>query len=330
MESSSLPISPPERRLQPTRAVRLLVCDHRGSRLSEKLRLGHSQPAELTLTSRLRESLLALASQDPDVLLLDPLSATGRAELEVIEPERVRLDVPMLVVHAGLSGRDLLSNLKALRAEHFDLIERSAPLDEYWMRIQRLLEERRARREIRELRHRAAHDERTDLLRAGAFQARLGEHFSAAQRHGLPLALVLMDLDSFGQINKLHDHTIGDEVIQRVAEAVRRALRVEDIAGRLGGDEFAVVLPYTKTSDAARVSERLREEIHRLTGSFGDGRALVRVAASLGYETFDGRDLNSVSELRQHAERALRQAKARGGNMAIYYRTLLNSGGPEK
>jgi diguanylate cyclase (GGDEF)-like protein len=135
--------------------------------------------------------------------------------------------------------------------------------------------------------------------------------------------LVLIDLDGFGKVNKIHDHTIGDEVIQRVAEAMRRSLRVEDIAGRLGGDEFAVVLPYTKNTDAARVVERLREEIHRLTGSFGEGRALVRVAASLGYETFDGRDLLSASELRAHAERALREAKSRGGNLAVYYRALL-------
>lgn len=313
----------PERRQNGGRPPRLLLCDHRGSRLAEKLRLGSRHPSEVSHSNRLRDSLLALASQDPDVLILDPLSATGRAELEVIEQERSRLGVPLLLVHSGLAGRELLANLNALGATHFDLIDRSAPLDEYWMRIQRLLEERRARNEIRELRHRAAHDDRTDLLRPAAFQTRLGEHFSAAQRHGLHLALVLIDLDGFGKVNKVHDHTIGDEVIQRVAEAVRRTLRVEDIAGRLGGDEFAVVLPYTKNTDAARVVERLREEINRLTGSFGEGRALVRVAASLGYETFDGRDLQSASELRAHAERALREAKTRGGNLAVYYRALL-------
>jgi diguanylate cyclase (GGDEF)-like protein len=118
-----------------------------------------------------------------------------------------------------------------------------------------------------ELRHRASHDDRTDLLRPQAFQARLVEHFSAAQRHKLELALVLLDMDKFGAVNKRHDHTVGDLLIARVGEVIRRNLRTEDVAGRLGGDEFAVLLPYTGKINAARVVNRLRVEIAKLSGS---------------------------------------------------------------
>ena len=113
--------------------------------------------------------------------------------------------------------------------------------EEVLMRLQRLEREALHMAEVRDLRHRAWHDDRTDLLRGRAFEARLGEHFSAAQRHSFDLGLVLIDLDGFGAINKEYDHTVGDILIEQVGEVIRRTLRAEDVAGRLGGDEFASV-----------------------------------------------------------------------------------------
>jgi GGDEF domain-containing protein len=65
------------------------------------------------------------------------------------------------------------------------------------------------------------------------------------------MALVLVDLDAFGRVNKDFDHTVGDRLIERVGAAIRSALRAEDVAGRLGGDEFGAILPYTGRIDAA-------------------------------------------------------------------------------
>jgi len=76
-----------------------------------------------------------------------------------------------------------------------DLVYRGAPLEEFSLRIEGLLARGRHARETEELRHRALHDDRTDLLRPQAFQQRLTEHFSAAQRHHFEVALVLIDLD---------------------------------------------------------------------------------------------------------------------------------------
>jgi diguanylate cyclase (GGDEF)-like protein len=131
---------------------------------------------------------------------------------------------------------------------------------------------------------------------------------------------VLLDLDKFGSINKRHDHTVGDLLIARVGEVIRRNLRTEDVAGRLGGDEFAVLLPYTGKINAARVVNRLRTEIAKLSGKFEGAREEIPVSTSLGFETFDGSDLESLETLRRNAEMALRAAKRRGGNKGVYYR----------
>jgi diguanylate cyclase (GGDEF)-like protein len=136
------------------------------------------------------------------------------------------------------------------------------------------------------------------------------------------MALVLIDLDRFGSVNKSFDHVVGDRILAKVGEAVRKALRAEDVAGRIGGDEFAVLLPYTKKVDAAHVALRLLQEIRAVSGRFDGAATPIQVTTSLGFETFDGRDLANVELLRSHAELALRAAKSAGGDRGLYYRSL--------
>jgi diguanylate cyclase (GGDEF)-like protein len=254
--------------------------------------------------------------------VLDPLAAGGQVELE--ELERLSGDLGprgLLLVHDADSPPPHAS-LRVLGHEAWDLIRRDAPLEEYAMRIERLHGQRRQLDKWIELRHHAYHDDLTDLLRKRPFEARLLEHFSAAQRHHFELALVLIDLDEFGQVNKVHDHTVGDLVIAFVAEEVRKDLRTEDVAGRLGGDEFGVVLPYTSKVEAAHVARRLRLAVRRASGRVSNREREIEVRASIGFETFDGRDLDTVATLRRHAEVALRAAKRAGGDRAVYYRLL--------
>ena len=301
----------------------LLLCDHRGDRpdvFRERLALaGH----RVLVTRNLRESLAALEREQPAVVVVRPLSATGDAELRGLDRARAGdPPVPLLVLTDRKAPSVTVRAARALGCGAWDLAYEDAPPEELCLRLERLEAEARRLVEMGELRHRASHDDRTDLLRARAFEARVREHVSAAQRHRFDLALIVMDLDAFGAVNKQHDHTVGDSIIAQVGEVIRRALRAEDVAGRLGGDEFGVLLPYTRKVDAARVVERLRAEIHALSGHVaGAGPDLV-VSASLGFETFDGSDLDNVGVLRAHAERALRVAKERGGNQAVYYRFL--------
>jgi diguanylate cyclase (GGDEF)-like protein len=274
-----------------------------------------------------RSSRLALETSRPDLIVLDPLSEGGVAELEEIEHLRgTDPPIPVLfVVDAGDARRGILA-AGALARGAFDLVHRGSTAEEFGLRVERLLALAKSQSETAELRHRALHDDRTDLLRPSAFEQRLLEHFSAAERHHLPMALVLIDLDAFGRVNKEYDHTVGDRVIERVGAAIRFALRAEDVAGRLGGDEFAAILPYTGRIDAAHAVRRLRDEIRTRSGQAEGLPPGHGVRASLGFETFDGNDLASCAELRAHAEAALREAKRRGGDRGVYFRSLERRG----
>ncbi len=303
---------------------RILVADHQGRGLERWIAFLESRGYALSSASSLRDTVRRIGEHRPDLILLEPLTRQGDAEFEALD--LVRGTVPVLVVAGRDDPEAPLRAGRVLEAGAWDLVFHDSEEEELELRVRRLLSHAQLLREMGELRHRASHDDRTDLLRPKSFQARLVEHFSAAQRHRLELALVLLDLDKFGAINKRHDHTVGDLLITRVGEVIRRNLRTEDVAGRLGGDEFAVLLPYTGKINAARVVNRLRTEIAKLSGHIEGAREEIPVSASLGFETFDGHDLDSVETLRRHAEQALRTAKRRGGDQGVYFRSLSTDG----
>lgn len=302
----------------------VLLCDHRGSGLARRLAGLERGGWRVEATDSVRRSLERLAGPPPDALVLDPLIEGGAVEVEALDRAGGG-QIPLLLLADPARVAEALAVLARSPERVADLAHRDADAVEVGARLDRLAGACASRRELAELRHRALYDDRTELLRPEAFQRRLVEHWSAAERHGHELALVIADLDRFGQFNKTYDHTVGDRVLVRVSEAIRSALRTEDVAGRLGGDEFGCVLPYTKKVDAARVVHRLRERIRAVSGKIG-GADLV-ISASLGFETFDGRDIESVDVLRSHAESALREAKRRGGDRALYYRLLSPAAG---
>src|SRR5690242_17543323 len=190
----------------------LLVCNHRARGLSDFVAALRAAGWEVRASESLEQSALALAEESPDLVLLDPLVEGGAAEIELVL-QGARPPVPALLYLVESAGRE--EALAALRGREplFDLLPLAARPAELVWRAGRLLAQRRANLETEELRRRALFDERTELLRPKAFEQRLLEHFAAAERHRFPLALVLLDLDRFGEFNKRRDHTFGDLVI---------------------------------------------------------------------------------------------------------------------
>ena len=320
-----------------SKASPILFCDHRGEHSEEILQtlkdLGH-----VVVGSRfLRESLESLTELEPDVIVIDSLARQGLVELRALDQARQSVarkqsngpsngaSMPPKVAPIGfliVTDDDLprIVGDDPLAGGPWDVIRRNAPLEEWQLRLERLRAGCQQATHMSELAHRASHDALTGLLRKDSFQERLSEHFSAAQRHHFEMALVLLDLDNFGSVNKLHNHVVGDRIIQSVGEAIRHALRTEDVAGRLGGDEFGIVLPYTGKVDSTAVVNRLRDAISSLSGRIPGAKSDIRVATSLGFETFNGSDIDTLATLRLHAERALRVSKERGGNQGVYFR----------
>src|SRR5438034_3327832 len=144
----------------------ILSCDHRGEGLAESLRAAASAGWRIEGARNVRETLAHLRTLEPDVVVLDPLVEGGSAEIQAILGARPRDAVPpLLVVIDGSRPEPAAAAIAALAPPAFDLVHRGAKPEELHLRIERLLGLEVLRSEIQELRHRALHDDRTDLLR---------------------------------------------------------------------------------------------------------------------------------------------------------------------
>jgi diguanylate cyclase (GGDEF)-like protein len=104
-------------------------------------------------------------------------------------------------------------------------------------------------------------DALTGLPNHGAYHAALAVALERARETDTPLSVVALDLDQFKQINDTHGHPYGDQVLRAVADALRAAIRPDDVAARTGGDEFALVLAGATGANALAVAERAREAV---------------------------------------------------------------------
>jgi diguanylate cyclase (GGDEF)-like protein len=127
-------------------------------------------------------------------------------------------------------------------------------------------ENEEARRSERRYKVMAVTDELTELYNARFFRAQLPLEMGKATSLGLPLSLVIMDIDDFKTFNDTYGHLAGDEALRSLGRVIANCVRDRDIACRYGGEEFSVILPATTAAEAFDVAERIRlayQEVRR-------------------------------------------------------------------
>ena len=154
-------------------------------------------------------------------------------------------------------------------------------------------------------------DAKTGLLNAATWEREAEAEVARAVRTSSPLAVALLDLDRFKQINDTYGHLVGDEVLRGIADEMTGVLRKYDLAGRFGGEEFVMLLPQTRAVDALRIAERVRAHIARLPIVTPGGEP-VAVTVSIGVAALDAGSNRELTELLAAADAALYRAKASG------------------
>lgn len=173
------------------------------------------------------------------------------------------------------------------------------------------------KRKEEELRHLAHHDLLTGLPNRLLFKDRLQQARARALRDGEGMALLLLDLDRFKEINDSLGHAAGDALLREVAQRLTRSVRAVDTVARLGGDEFAVVLgELERAEDAARVAEKLRAALAAPLLLAGHELAL---SASIGIAWLRPTSEDEPAEqLLEQADTAMYQAKRNGQAYAFF------------
>ncbi len=138
--------------------------------------------------------------------------------------------------------------------------------------------------------------------------------FAHTRQQGEPLSFLMLDIDNFKTINDTYGHQEGDNVLQRIAESGRAALRRGDLFGRIGGEEFAAVFPGCTPQMALQVAERLQRQIQQL--SFNHEGQTFGITVSQGLTSLTATDEN-VENLFSRADAAMYQAKREGKNRIV-------------
>jgi diguanylate cyclase (GGDEF)-like protein len=253
--------------------------------------------------------------------LADPLRFWEK--LEEVAPELLILDVDMpgvngpelcrtvrndprwsgLAVIFATAHTDVATVEEVFSAGADDYIAKPIVGPEFVSRVANRLER------VRLYRAQAETDYLTGLSSRAKADESLAQLATLADRFSEPLSVAMLDVDNFKLVNDRHGHPVGDTVLRRLGEHLRRDFRGNDVVGRWGGEEFIVGMYGMTREDAVRrltdTLERFREE------QFPSGEATLRVSFSAGIAEYpsDGLDLSTVSRA---ADEALYRAKAAG------------------
>lgn len=173
------------------------------------------------------------------------------------------------------------------------------------------------------LRRQSIRDALTGLYNRRYLEESLSHELARCARRGLPLSVLMLDVDHFKQFNDSQGHAGGDLLLAAVGELLLTRLRAEDVACRYGGEEFTVLLPEADGEEAMRVAEQIRSYIAALAVSDG-ARALPKVTASIGVASFPA-DGEQGASLIQKADAALYRAKHAGRNRVERYGAATDS-----
>lgn len=157
----------------------------------------------------------------------------------------------------------------------------------------------------------AWHDPLTGIMNRSHFFDRADEELMRAARYQRPLAILMLDLDHFKQINDSYGHAAGDQVLLSVCERWRNSLRSVDLLARLGGEEFVVLMPETGVEGATVAAERLRMTVAEPAVSL-NGKE-IRCTVSIGVSIMHDED-HSIDDALHRADNALYRAKGDGRN----------------
>lgn len=161
------------------------------------------------------------------------------------------------------------------------------------------------------IRFQAHHDALTGLPNRMLLDDRLNQALHQAQRKGCQVGVLFLDLDDFKRVNDTLGHSVGDGLLQKVAQLLSSCVRQVDTVARLGGDEFIVVV--TEVDDPARVTRVARRILEHLKAPLEVAGHQLRARASLGITLYptDGQD---PATLIKNADLAMYRAKEQGGD----------------
>ena len=159
-------------------------------------------------------------------------------------------------------------------------------------------------------------DSLTGLPNRNMFHDRLAQELIKSNRTSLPIALLLIDLDEFKEVNDTLGHDVGDQLLQQASHRITTCVRESDTVARLGGDEFMIILP--EIHDRNKVDDIAKTIINKLAEEYHLGNEIIHASGSIGITLYPS-DATDIDILVKNADQAMYAAKKKGRNCFSYF-----------
>jgi diguanylate cyclase (GGDEF)-like protein len=226
---------------------------------------------------------------------------------------------------AGQSGTDVIvitgygsidNAVQCMKAGAVEYLIKPLSVDQIQMAVRKAVEHRELKRRAQErefYKELSYIDALTGIHNRRFFDEALSAETEKSMRHGLPLVLVMIDIDDFKIYNDRNGHQKGDEALTKMAQVFKSTCRGYDIVARYGGEEFAIVFPGASKENALELSSRIMNEVRKATF---EGEQLMpkgSLKVSMGVACFP-EHATTAEDLIRAADQALYAAKRAGGN----------------
>jgi two-component system, cell cycle response regulator len=260
-----------------------------------------------------------------DIVLLD-IMMPGMDGFEVSRRIKSDPELPFIPIILITAKGETADKVEGLDAGADDYLTKPLNFPELEARVRSMLRIKRLQDELdnknrelefanRKLRKLSITDGLTGLFNHRHIHELLRDEFERSHRSGDPLAVAMVDLDRFKQVNDTYGHPTGDVILYETARILKETAREIDMVGRYGGEEFIVVLPNTGEEEAARFAERVRTAVGEYV--FRDDATEVQMTLSAGVAAHPGDDTDGPDHLLRRADQALYAAKEGGRNQVI-------------
>lgn len=252
----------------------------------------------------------------PDLVLCD-LVMPGFDGLKFLGLKASRRELEQIPVIMLTAEDDLDRKAEILARGASDYVTKPFHEKELLARVRIHTKLKRLQDELREMNARlealTVTDALTGLANRRLLFSRLEEEVRRARRARVPLAVVMLDIDHFKEVNDTYGHAMGDAVLRDIGALLNASIRATDLAARYGGEELTLVLPYTDGAAALQVAEGLRQKIADQDHILGS--TTLRRTVSLGVSSRSGQaGMPDADALLKLADEALYRAKQGGRN----------------
>ena len=271
------------------------------------------------------EALAKVRENPPHLILLDVMMPVmdGFEVSRRIKRDSALPYIPIILVTARSETEDKVEGLDSGADDYLPTPINFPELEarvRSMLRIKKLQDEldrknRQMEEANRQLRMLSITDGLTGLFNHRHVHELLHEEYERSKRTGDPLAVIMLDLDRFKQLNDTHGHPTGDVILSETARILQESAREIDHIGRYGGEEFIAILPGADEDAALLFAERVRKTVENFL--YRDKDNEIHMTLSGGVASGRGSELEHPDELIRQADRALYQAKESGRNRVV-------------